>query len=499
MEKQNEIWMEFVSPYDGETLTGPILMKVRSKEGMPGRLSAAWFYAKYGITWVDIGQVDTVEPDGTIEFEWTAPFPYIWEIRAVGAREGMSEVFSEPIRVTVSDSHDVWLTQRSSGQAEAGRMMLSLRTADHDPVGLRKIGNESLSVKVSILSGNALPTLIIGSFDRETVRHQPLQEGENTVDGEAGDLYLQFASATPSKENQVKVEFIKGYIPLPFYIQGQTSNEEWRSMLNTHKTPNVTLVSEKSFIVCSREKALEFQDKNQEEVLALIDRAMKAEHAISGLDSETPADKPWEGKVMIVERTGGYMDATHEGRVRVVSWAFNRVLDPTVIANNGWGLFHEMGHHHQMYNWTFSAVGEVNPNIYTLAANEEIVEGYTWLKDDIWTELQRYFALPDSNRDFTDSTTPGNIRLSIYRQLWLAYGDSFFHGIHKLVRKERPTPSDDIQEIRLFLLYACRAVGRNLSDLFRKYGFRVNESIYEEIADLGFPQPDIDITTLNEN
>ncbi|MBZ4191443.1 M60 family metallopeptidase [Niabella beijingensis] len=397
-------------------------------------------------------------------------------------------------------AQNIWqLTQRSSGQAEASRMMLSLRTADHDPVGLRKNANTPLIVNVTIISGNALPQLLVGSYDRETVTSYNLQPGTNTISGAAGDLYLKFAADQPSAGNKVKVEFVSGFSVLPFYILGTTTNQQWKTMLAGDTLPNVVLVSKRAFVVCSRTKAIEFQDKNQDSALLYIDSALNAEHAFSGLDGSTAADKTWEGKIMIVERTGGYMDATHEGRVRVVGSSFSRVLDHTVITGNGWGLFHEMGHHHQMWNWTFGAVGEVNPNIYTLAAYRKIKSGYTWLTGSKWTAVQQYLALPDSSRNYTTSQASGDVRLALYQQLWLAFGDNFYHNLHQLVRAEKPSPAGNAEEeMRVLMLYASRASGKDLGSFFRKWGFKVSQSVYDEITNLSLPAPSVDITTLHE-
>ncbi|ASZ12240.1 M60 family metallopeptidase [Chitinophaga pendula] len=393
------------------------------------------------------------------------------------------------------------LTERPTGQAEASRLIFSLRTADFDPVGLRATANQPLLVNVTQISGTNLPQLIVGSYDRETVTTYNLQLGTNTINNtNGGDLYLRYASATPNTANRVKVTFQSGFKTIPFYVQGTTTHQQWIDMLSADtSSPNAILVSQRAFITVSQAKAEQYQSENQDTILAYIDRSLKAEGDISGLDNSSPVHAPLDNKLMIVERNSGYMDATHEGRVRIVGTSFNRVLVPAQISGNGWGLWHEMGHHHQMWNWTFGAVGEVNPNIYTLAAKRIFQPGAKGLSASDWTGIKNFLARPDSTRDYTASNVALYVRLGIYQQLWMAFGDTFFHNLHKLVREERPQPVGNAEEeMRVLMLYACRASGKDLGQFFKDWGFKVNTSIYNEITALQLPAPAVNPSSLSE-
>lgn len=385
------------------------------------------------------------------------------------------------------------LNETASAESEKKRAMLSLSFADQNPVGLRLHANTRLTINVTILSGNALPTLVIGTYDREAVTIHQLKEGNNSIiNPNGGDLYLKFSSDHPSASNSVKVDFKEGYSTIPFYILGVNSNAQWKEMLASSSAPNAILVSHKSFIVCSREIAKKYENKNQDLVLSRIDLALSIENSIGYMDVPTP----WTGNVMIIERKSGYMDSESDGKIRVIGSQFERVLDPDVIQNNGWGLFHEMGHHHQMYNWNFDAVHEVNPNIYTLAVMRTMKPGYKWLTGSNWTDLQKYFE--KSSRDYTASTTSGEVRLALYEQLRLAFGEGFFINLHKLIRQDRPNAVNNEQKMRVLMIYASKASGFNLSSFFKKYGFKVNQSIYNEINALNLPNFPADITTYKE-
>jgi hypothetical protein len=42
-------------------------------------------------------------------------------------------------------------------------------------------------------------------------------------------------------------------------------------------------------------------------------------------------------------------------------------MDPANASSAAWGLWHEMGHHHQALNWDWDEVDEVTVNNYSLA------------------------------------------------------------------------------------------------------------------------------------
>ena len=70
----------------------------------------------------------------------------------------------------------------------------------------------------------------------------------------------------------------------------------------------------------------------------------------------------------------GYM---HSGYPIMIPWhcAKHLVNVQTIRAGNEddvWGFFHEMGHNHQNYDWTFDGTTEVTVNFFTLNCMEKI-------------------------------------------------------------------------------------------------------------------------------
>ncbi|WP_343701241.1 M60 family metallopeptidase [Chitinophaga sp.] len=401
-------------------------------------------------------------------------------------------------------ARNVWeLTQIPNIATETGRIKTSLQVADFEPVGLRATANTALTVYVEQLSGTGLPKLIMGTYDRQTVATYDLVAGVNTITNvNGGDLYLQYSSATPSDNNKVRVTFQGGYQQMPLYILGSTTHQQWLDMLDADSlSPNATLVSDRVFIVVSRIKADAFRNENQDTLLTLMDRVMQAEGDISGLDNSSPLHAPIvKNKLMLLEKASGNPDATSLGRVRIPTGSINWILSPSYILDSGgWGVFHEIGHHHQHWAWTWSTCIEVCVNIYSLAAKRAIHPGQQGMSTGDWNTVMNYLALPQASKNFNASSVSLFTRLGMFHQLWLAYGDAFYHTLHKRVREEAPAPSGDAAEMRLFMLYACQISGENLGQFFRNWGLNVNQSVYDEIDALGYPSPAIEPSTLRED
>lgn len=401
-------------------------------------------------------------------------------------------------------SRSVWeLTQIPNIATETARIKTSLQVADFEPVGLRATANTPLVINVEQLSGAGLPKLIMGTYDRQTVATYDLVAGVNTItNANGGDLYLQYSSATPSDNNKVRVTFQSGYHTMPLYILGTSTHQDWLDMLAADTlSPNATLVSDRTFIVVSQVKAEQYKNENQDTLLTLMDRIMKAEGDISGLDNSLPIHAPiLRNKLMMLEKASGNPDATSLGRVRIPTGSIHWLLSPSyILEDGGWGMFHEIGHHHQHWAWTWSTCIEVCVNIYSLAAKRAILPGQQGMSTSDWNGIMNYLAQPQAAKNFNASSVSLFMRLGMFQQLWLAYGDSFYHTLHKRVRAEAPAPSGDEQEMRLFMLYASQISGENLAQFFRNWGLNVNQSIYDEINALGLPAPAIEPSTLRED
>jgi hypothetical protein len=414
-----------------------------------------------------------------------------------------SAAISAAYGITGMVSRTVWeFTQVPSIAATSARLMQSLQMADFNPVGLSAKAGEPLVVNVEQVSGTDLPKLIVGTYDRQSVVTYDLVAGLNTItNANGGDLYIKYSADNPVRQNKVRVSFQSGYEQMPLYVLGSTTHQQWLDQLEGDSvSANVTLIANRVFIVVSKDKAVQYKDANQDTLLTYMDEIMRSEDLISGLDNSSPVHAPaYENKLMLLEKASGNPDATSLGRVRIPTGSIRWILDPTYISDGegGWGIFHEIGHHHQQYPWSWSACTEVTVNIYSMAAKRFFHPGSMGMASSDWDQTMVYLEDTASAKSYNNSAN--YVKLGLWNQMGMAFGDSFYHAMHKRTREERIVPSGDAAEIRLLMLYASEISGRDLSHFFRKWNLPVAESVYGEIAALGLPQPDTDPSELRED
>ncbi|MGN6509755.1 MAG: M60 family metallopeptidase [Chitinophaga sp.] len=400
----------------------------------------------------------------------------------------------------------ITVSETFSGTAEAKRLGQSFPASDFTPTGFYLPPNATLKVNVEQVSGDKLPVLLVGTYSRYTSKWNPqevqLKTGENTViDPLGGLLYLRFTATAPGSSS-AKVRFVSGQKPVPFYQLGKTTHTDWMEALKIMKdVPDVQLVSNRTIMVASRANALAYQVEDQDALLRLADRVINIEDSISGLDGSAPSENVNVHKYLMTETDNAdyYMVATWY-RTAYYQNTLAAVLTVNGLGKDGWGPWHELGHMHQQGAWTWGALGEVTVNVYSLAVERKFgITPSRLKKDNVWPKVDTYFAKPDAERDFNGDGTDVWVRLCMFHQLWMAYGDAFYHRLHKAARQEKPVLADDAAKMKWFMLTACSISGHDLSGFFRQWGMRPGERAYTAIAALNLPAPATDPSTLREN
>jgi hypothetical protein len=158
-----------------------------------------------------------------------------------------------------------------------------------------------------------------------------------------------------------------------------------------------------------------------------------------------------------------------------------------------WGMWHEPGHMHQQSSWLWEAATEVTVNIYSLAAQRDAGLPTRLAEDGTPEAVRTYLASPAANRDYNAPDADPFVRLAMFEQLRLAFGDRFYPDLHKLTR--RAEKASDPQQY--FILNASRVSGRNLLDFFTTWGLTITPQTRADVTALALPAPDRDLTTLD--
>ena len=334
-----------------------------------------------------------------------------------------------------------------------------------------------------------------------------LKKGINTfVVGDFGGLvYIQYTvydKPNPDNLHPLTFTFQQGFVRAPNYVLGQTTKANWKKQLSTYiSAPDVVMESKRAFMVFSRENALLWQDNDQDLVLNTADQILDAESAISGLDNSSETHRRNTNQFLLTQAEDGWMYATNF-RTAYSAGAAKFAFTPLItgrLPNSGdaWGIWHELGHLHQQ-PWTWSELGEVTVNIYSLAAERSLgVSPGRLVSDKVWPRITSHLASTQANKNFNADSVDVFVRLGMFQQLWLAYGDNFFQQLHRKTREEKPTLDTDAKKMRYFMLKTCIISGKDLTGFFKKWGLQA-DTVYAEIAALRLSAPTTDPSTLTD-
>ncbi|NQD71060.1 hypothetical protein HP439_10050 [Sphingobacterium shayense] len=423
-----------------------------------------------------------------------------------GGDGGLTPVDPETTELAIADTLQLFHVTPSAS-AEADRMQLRANHNDMQVTGFYTEPNSTITINVKYNSGTTKARLAIGTPFRDNIRpirqYFDLEEGSQTftVDQYGGLAYIIYTSADQTTTGEIELSFGEGFIPVPYYEKGKTTHEQWVATLDSLKNdaPDVYFTSDHTVLVANMDEALLYKEEDQQLIVDKLDSVIGFSNYISGLSGTEGVHAIPHNKHLITVRdsaSGGYMAASIA--IFYTESLSYRMLQPKFLSNtNGWGLWHEVGHTYQQKAWTWGDMTETTVNVYSLAVERGFGLPISRItENDSWGKLDTYFQKPISERQFNDGDN--DLKLIMFYQLGLAFGDDLFIKLSKQTRENRPTLSTDEEKMSYFMLSACRITQKDLSDFFRKWGFTVNEAVYTEISNLNLDAPEQDVSALRD-
>jgi hypothetical protein len=284
---------------------------------------------------------------------------------------------------------------------------------------------------------------------------------------------------------------VRGAVPVPYYVYGQTTLAEWRDSIRECPAPWAELECPGVILTVPSHEIRELDDP--EALMAFWQNALDCQADLAGIPRER--QRP-ERIVADVQISAGYM---HSG-YPIMTWldAPARALDLEALTTEGsWGHFHELGHNHQSGQWTFGGTGEVTCNLFTVYVHEVACRlptpGHPGLEPESMAKKHvEYFA---AGAPFDRWKSDPFLALSMYLQIRDAFGWQPFSNVFAGYRDdtEERLPKNDEEKRDQFMVRMSREIGRNLGPFFDTWGVPVSQQAKESIADLpawmpeGFP------------
>jgi hypothetical protein len=157
-----------------------------------------------------------------------------------------------------------------------------------------------------------------------------------------------------------------------------------------------------------------------------------------------------------------------------------------------WGFYHEVGHNHQIGDWTWDGCGEVTNNFFSLYGVEmlngvrpDYINSHPAIRPETrQMRLSQYLA---NGPDYEKWKSDPFLALTMFIQLRQAFG-WVFAQYRTLSSEDRP--KDDIDKRSQFMVRFSRAIGKNLAPFFTAWGVPTSADARKSIADLPAWMPD---------
>ncbi|WP_145519159.1 M60 family metallopeptidase [Yersinia mollaretii] len=321
-------------------------------------------------------------------------------------------------------------------------------------------------------------------FKRQVVK---LQEGINEIEvANTGPLY--FTATNQPGSSEITVNLLKGGRPMPRFILGENTAEEWQQQLaQLSDAPFAELVG-KRMILTMPIKNMRKQATDPEGVLVLWDRIVDLAEEQFGLSADrafphraTPFQYQFVSKP---DNTGGWMSAMNYWLG--TNGEFIPEVITTELLQKAWGPWHELGHHYQMPAWTFGDDIETTVNLTSLYVQRALGETSRLEAESRWDSIAVLMKTSGHNYEDVDSF----IRLAMFWQLDLAFGQDFYSRLGDRYRTltKAEQPKNDDEKKQRFILETSRVSGMNLEPFFQHWGLKLTQETSAQLNAMNLPQ-----------
>lgn len=303
---------------------------------------------------------------------------------------------------------------------------------------------------------------------------------------------------------------ITGAVEAPLFVLGKTTPEAWRTIIRSAPAPWAELATDKVIISVPSSAIRTLDDPT--ELMQQWDRILDA---AADLATIPQTRKRPERYVPDQQISAGYMHAGYP--IMTHMDAIEDMINPEKLGLNhkggSWGLFHELGHNHQVSDWTFDGTGEVTVNLFSLYIMEKVCGQPINAGHDALDKRGQMVAKFLDNRKGGPShdrwKSDPFLALIMYQQLREAFGWEIYQQVFAQYRDlpaaERPKTQQDKRD--QWMIRFSKACGHNLGPFFEAWKVPTTEAARDSIKDLpewmpkdwpGTPPPAPDQPTPND-
>lgn len=415
--------------------------------------------------------------------------------------------------------------------ADADREALGLRftpRTDLQPTGLYVAPGDVLSVALAatLRHGDQLPMITIGApntqFDEngrniDHTRPYTLTNGANKVsDPYGGPVYFSWPVQSRKSKSTARATITGRTKHVPTFKLGVTAEKDFQKDLDRLDTPFVELISEQALLSFHRHQVLGFRHENHTALLRTIDRVIRIEDALAGYGDDVTSPVP-TGPHHLVGYPGNIPGASAQAWFQFTTYSETEnddVLSVGGVRTHGWGLYHELGHQHQINKINPTALAEATIEQFSLAVQRRFTEQYGQQPrprainkngKSYWDDLMA--AREAGVTDF--SKVPH--RFLVIEQLRIAYGEKFVTQWYRVTRQllaqlpDGVTTDDDTSDAATDIIrwqnvvYTTSMAARvDLTDFWAGWGVPVTEQTRANVRQLRVGPPAVNLAAFRE-
>jgi hypothetical protein len=315
----------------------------------------------------------------------------------------------------------------------------------------------------------------------EIARRDPIKTALSTSANPFGGLiYIE----VPDKLTAAKVNVaIGGGVEAPRFVLGETKLMDWKMRLRAAPAPWAELETKKVILSVPTEKIRQLDDP--ETLMKFWDQILDAEADLASI----PRDRKRPERIVPdVQISAGYM---HSGYpiMTPLDKSVEHSLSVAEMKQGSWGHFHELGHNHQVGDWTFDGTTEVTCNLFSLYCMETLCgkppgQGHDAMKpENVDKRLRGYLSGSDK---FARWKSDPFLALIMYSQLRNGFGwetyKKVFAEYRDLPKEQRPK-TDEEKHDQWMVRYA-KAAGKNLGPFFEAWGVPTSTAARDSIKSL---------------
>ena len=264
---------------------------------------------------------------------------------------------------------------------------------------------------------------------------------------------------------------------------GETDPDAWRDEIRHAPAPWAEIAGRNMIVTTDSREVRGLDDPTA--VAETWDRVLDLSAELAAWPS--PARSSPERFVVDRQISAGYMHAGYPLMAHLDQQA-NLVNAGHLRSECNWGFYHEVGHNHQVGDWTFDGTVEVTVNLFTLYVYEFLC-GIPVAKNESGSaafraeQMARYDF---DNPNFEQWKREPFLALVMYEQMQQAFGWHAYREVFATYRAlsdaERPKSDDEKRD--QWLVRFARQVDRNLGPFFEAWGVSTSQAARESIADL---------------